>query len=157
LGGDDDERLRQVVGLPVDGDLPLAHRLQQRGLCLRRCTVYLVCQHHVRKHRTGRELELAVGLVVDVRPGDIGREQVGCELYPRELEIQHPCERAGCECLSRAGDILEQHVSAGEYTCECCLQKRTVGDDGFLECGEYVCRQLTGPLVFHTRSLPVRI
>ena len=51
LRGDDDERVGQRVRLALDGDLALLHRLEQRGLRLRRRAVDLVGQQHVGEHR----------------------------------------------------------------------------------------------------------
>ncbi len=52
LRGDDDERVGQRVRVALDGHLPLLHRLEQRGLRLRRRAVDLVGQQHVGEHRT---------------------------------------------------------------------------------------------------------
>ena len=57
LRGDDHERRRQGVGAPVDGDLALLHRLEQRRLRLRRGAVDLVGEHDVGEQRTGLEPE----------------------------------------------------------------------------------------------------
>jgi len=65
-----------------------AHRFQQGGLGLGRRAVDLVGQHHVREDRSLLELELAGLLVVDVGAGDVGRQQIGRELNPLELEVE---------------------------------------------------------------------
>ena len=67
LGREHEERRRQRVRRPVDGDLPLGHRLEQRRLRLRHRAVDLVDEHDVREHRAGAELEVAGLLVVDRR------------------------------------------------------------------------------------------
>ena len=54
-----DERPRERVGLALDRHLPLLHRLQQRGLRLRRRAVDLVGEQEVREDRPGTELEVA--------------------------------------------------------------------------------------------------
>ena len=51
LRRDHHERRRQRVGVPVDRDLALLHRLEQRRLRLRRRAVDLVGEHDVREHR----------------------------------------------------------------------------------------------------------
>jgi hypothetical protein len=48
-----------VVGGAVDGDLPLLHRLQERGLGLGGGAVDLVADHDVGEHAAGLELEAA--------------------------------------------------------------------------------------------------
>ena len=65
LGGDHDERPRHVVRIAVDGDVPLLHHFEHRGLRLRRGAVDLVGKDDVGEHRAGPELERAVRLVVD--------------------------------------------------------------------------------------------
>ena len=58
LGRDHHERSRQAVGVRVDGDLALLHRLEQRRLRLGRGPVDLVGEHDVGEHAAGAELEL---------------------------------------------------------------------------------------------------
>jgi len=88
LRRDDEERVRKLARLTADRDLFLAHRFQQGGLGLGRRAVDLVGQHHVREDRSLLELELAGLLVVDVGAGDVGRQQIGRELNPLELEVE---------------------------------------------------------------------
>ena len=59
LGGDDDERLRQRVGVALDRHLALLHRLEQGGLRLRRRAVDLVGEEQVGEHRSLAEAERA--------------------------------------------------------------------------------------------------
>ena len=51
LRGQDEERVGQPVPLAADGDLPLLHRLEQRGLGLGRGAVDLVGQDDVGEDR----------------------------------------------------------------------------------------------------------
>ena len=53
-----EERLRERVADAVHRDLALLHRLQQRGLRLRRGAVDLVGQDHLREQRPGPEREV---------------------------------------------------------------------------------------------------
>ena len=55
LGRDHEERIGKPVRLALDRDLPLLHRLEQRGLRARRRAVDLVRQEHVREDRAGEE------------------------------------------------------------------------------------------------------
>jgi len=61
------------MGLAVDGDLALLHRLEERRLGLRRGSVDLVREHDVREHGPGLELEALCFLVEDVRADDVRR------------------------------------------------------------------------------------
>src|SRR5699024_4882042 len=57
LGGEHDERRRDVVRLPVDGDASFFHHLQQRRLSLRRRAVDLIGEYHGGEDGAGVELE----------------------------------------------------------------------------------------------------
>ena len=63
----------------------------------------------------GRNANSPVPLVVDERPGQVGRQQVRGELGPGELQPERLRERAGREGLAEAGQVLEQDVAAGEH------------------------------------------
>ena len=70
LGGDDEERVREVQGLLADGDLTLLHGLEQRGLGLGRGPVDLVGEDDVREDRARDEPEAPTtgfGFFEDVR------------------------------------------------------------------------------------------
>ncbi len=71
LGGDDEERAGELVGVHVDGHLALLHALEQARLGLRRRAVYLVDQHDVGEHRAGAKLKPRLALVEDARAHDV--------------------------------------------------------------------------------------
>ena len=73
LRREDEKRRVEEAGLAVDGHLPLGHRLEQRRLRLRHRAVDLVDEQHVREHRAGHELEVALALVVDRQARDVRR------------------------------------------------------------------------------------
>jgi hypothetical protein len=77
-----EERMGELSGDAVRGDLPLGHRLEQRGLGLRSRAVDLVDEDHVREDRPGAELEVARLLVEDREPRHVGRLEVGRALDP---------------------------------------------------------------------------
>jgi hypothetical protein len=77
LRGEQEEGLRQPPRDAVHRDLPLGHRLEQRGLGLGHGPVDLVHEHHVGEDRSGPKLEVARLLVVDREPGDVVRLEVG--------------------------------------------------------------------------------
>ena len=114
LGGEHDERTSQLVGMHVDGHAPLLHALEQAGLGLGRGAVDLVDQHDVREHGTGAKLEPRLALVVDIRPDDVGREQVRRALHARELAVDRPRQRPRERGLADAGIVLDQHVALGQ-------------------------------------------
>ena len=114
----DEERLWQVVRLGADGDVVLLHRLEKRGLRLRRRTVDFVGEKHVREDRPLDEAELpAAGLLVfleDVGSRDVGRHQVGRELHALELEVEDLRERRDEQRLGETGDAHQKDVSTRE-------------------------------------------
>ena len=104
----------QLVGRAVDGDLPLLHALEQRGLGLGRGAVDLVADHDVGEDPAGPELELAGVLVEDRDPGDVGGQQVGGELDPPHRQSMLAGQRLAQHRLADARDVLDEEVPLGE-------------------------------------------
>jgi hypothetical protein len=98
----------------ADRDLALLHRLEERGLHLRRRAVDLVREQQVREHRTLLRRELARLRRVDERADDVGRQQVGRERYALEAEPERLRERVDRERLREARHALEQYVPASD-------------------------------------------
>ena len=96
-------------GVAVDGHLVLLHRLEQRGLRLRRRAVDLVGEQHVGEHRPGRERELAGPQ--RHRPGEVRREHVRRELHAPERHAERTRHRVREQRLRDAGHAFEQHVT----------------------------------------------
>ena len=71
LGGDDEEGGCEPVGLTFDGDLPLLHGLEQRGLSLRGRPVYLVGEEEVCEYRPLLKNELGLGEAPDPCAEDV--------------------------------------------------------------------------------------
>ena len=115
LGREHHERERQLVGLAVDGDLPLLHALEQRRLGLRRGPVDLVADDDVGEDRARLELELAALLVVDRDAGDVAGQQVGGELDAAHRAVDRAGQRLGEHRLADAGDVLDEQVALGEH------------------------------------------
>ena len=131
------ERPRDAVGR----HLPLLHRLEQRRLRLRGGAVDLVGQQEVREDRAGAELEVAVALVPDRRPGHVGGQEVGRELDAAEAEPARLCEGPRCERLRDPGHVLEQHVPVGEEAEQHQLELLALADDGALDLVEQAARR----------------
>ena len=79
----------------LDRDLPLLHRLEQRGLRLRRRAVDLVAEEQVGEDRARPELEVARALVVDAEPVMSDGMRSGVN-WIRRKRMSHTCanERA---------------------------------------------------------------
>jgi hypothetical protein len=75
LRRDDEERVGERDGLPVERDLPLVHRLEQGGLRARARAVDLVGEEDVREDGALPQDELARPLVVDGDAEDVARKR----------------------------------------------------------------------------------
>ena len=125
---------------PLDRDLPLLHRLEQRGLRLRRGAVDLVGEEKVGEDRAGAELEVALALVVDRRAGHVGGHQVGRELHAREADARHLREGARGQRLGETREVLDQHVPVGEDAEQDELERVALADDRALDLVEDLLR-----------------
>ncbi len=109
-----EERRRQIVPLALDRRVRLAHRLQQRRLRPGRGPIDLVGQQHVAEDRSGAKRKRAFLGVVDGRSQDVGRQQIGSELDPVELDVDRPGHRFGQRRLAHARHVLHQDRSVGQ-------------------------------------------
>ena len=118
LGRQHEERVGQRMPHAADRHLPLLHGFQQRGLRLGRRAVDLIGQDRVREQGTFQEPPLARAgrsiLFDDLRPGDVGRHQVGRELDATERQVQSPRQRADHQGLGQAGHAFQQAMPAAE-------------------------------------------
>ena len=94
LRGEHEERIDERVPHAAHAHLPLLHRLEERGLRLRRRAVDLVGEDDVGEQRPLEEPQLprARGpvLLEHVGADDVGRHQVGRELDAAEGEVEAP-------------------------------------------------------------------
>ncbi len=65
--------------------------------------------------RPGPERQFACALVEVDGAGDVGGQQVGSELDAREVQAQRGGEGLGDERLAHSGQVLDQHVPAGQH------------------------------------------
>jgi hypothetical protein len=105
------------------------HDLQQGRLHLRRRAVDLVGEQEVDHHRAEFGVELLLALPVDAGTDDVGRHQVGRELYARERPANHPRERLHGQRLGDARNALEQDVPLGQQADQHALDKLVLSDD----------------------------
>ena len=138
LGGHDEERVGQRMGLAADRDLALLHGLEQRALHLGRRPVDLVGQHQVGEDRPERDLELAELLVVDPGADDVGRHQVGGELDALEVDADRVGHGLDGQRLGQTGDALDEEVAAGEQGDDHALEQHVLADDDPLDLVEHL-------------------
>ena len=134
--------MREPMARALDRHLPLLHRLEQRGLRLRRGAVDLVGEQQVREDRAGPELEVGVALVPDRRARDVRGHEVGRELDAGEADGRDLGERARRERLRQAGVVLEQHVAVREEAHKDELECVPLADDRPLDLVEQTLGEL---------------
>ena len=114
LGGDHQERRRQLERLVADRHAPLLHGLEQGALHLGRGSVDLVGQEQVGEDRPLVHAEIVGPLVEDLRADDVGGEQVDGELDAGEVEVDRLGQGRDQERLGQARHALKQQMPAGE-------------------------------------------
>ena len=113
-----EERFGQLIRLAGRGHAVLLHRLEQRGLRLRRGAVDFVGEHDAGENRARLELEDALSGAVlfleQLRAGDVARHEIGRELDARERKFERLRERLDEQRLREAGHADQDDVAAGE-------------------------------------------
>ncbi len=77
-------------------------------------------------------------LVVDDRADEVGRQEVGRELHPRELGVDGVADGAHGERLGQSRHALEQHVAAGEQADQDALDHVALTDDDLADLGHQI-------------------
>ena len=110
LGGDHHEGRVEGVRVPVDRDLAIAHRLEQRALGAGGRPVDLVGQHQVGEDGPRVERKLTRARVQHRDPHDVRRQQIARELdavkRPPDRRRQRPHQRG----LAHPRHVLDQQV-----------------------------------------------
>ncbi len=114
LGGDHQERGRQLECLVADRDAPLLHGFEHGALDLGGRAVDLVGQEQVGEDWPLVHAEIIGPLVQDLRPDDIRREQIDRELDAGETEVDRFGQDRDQERLRQARNALKQQVAAGK-------------------------------------------
>ena len=79
--------------MPIDRDVPLFHRLEQRRLGFGTGAIDLIDQQHVGENRTGMEHELILGRIEDMHARDVRGHEVGRSLHSLECAAERAGER----------------------------------------------------------------
>ena len=114
LGGKHQERCGQTISLISDRYLALLHRFQQSALYFCRCAIDFVREDEIAENRPVLRPERSVLRVVDHRSHDVGRQHIGGELQPLEIQGNATGQGLQCERLGQAGDALQQNMPVGE-------------------------------------------
>ena len=102
---------------PVHGDLPLLHRLQQRGLCFAGGAVDFVAQQAGWRASPTPSMidELTALRLIHRKADDIRRHHVRRELYAAVTQIDGAGERHGQRGFAHAGHVVQQDVPFGQH------------------------------------------
>jgi len=74
LGGDDQEGVRKLSGLSIDGNLSLVHGLKERGLGAGGGTIDLVSKQEIGEDGSGYEIEVPILMTIEVVADNVGGE-----------------------------------------------------------------------------------
>ncbi len=142
---------------PPDRHLALLHDFEEGALNLGGGAVDLVGKQKIGKNRTQGRPEVPCLLVVDARPDQVGRNEVGRELDALELAPDGLRKRSDRHRLRKAGDAFDQDVAASEQRHDQALQEVILADDDLLHLVEEALHWrgavLTDLLVHAHRSL----
>ena len=153
FGGEYGEDRRERVTLAVDRRLPLLHRLEERGLGLRRRTVDLVREQDIREDRPLPQRELRRLHVEDVRSRDVRGHQVRRELNPREFGPKDLRQRLHRQGFRRARNSLQQRMPLRQHGDKDLLDHFVLPDDGLAKFVDYVSNS-GGRVVKHSINGP---
>ena len=118
LGCHHEEWTGQLESVAADGHLMFLHGLEQCALHLSGCAVDFVGQHEVGKHGSFVHMEVLVLLRIDHRSDDVGRKQVGGELYAVVVSVDQLCQRLDGKRLGEARHTLEKDVAIAQQADE---------------------------------------
>ncbi len=113
----DNEEFGKFACLTRDGYLTLLHRFEHHCLYFGRRPVDLVSQYDISKYRAGFEskVPLSVHFVQLLLTGDIGGDQIWCELDTGELRLDDLRHRPHRSCFGQTGKPFDKQVSICQY------------------------------------------
>ena len=68
-------------------------------------------------------------MLIDALPGDVGRHEVGCELHPREPEVEGGGQGTGNKGLGHSGNAFEQDVAGHQQGRDQAAHDGVLADD----------------------------
>jgi len=146
LGGDDEERRRELQTLATQGDLALLHGFKHGALHLRSRAVDLVREQQVREDRPAVNTEFAGLLIDDFGPEDVRRQHIDGELDPLEVEVDGLGNGVDQERLREARHALQQQVAAGEERDHHAFDDDVLADDDQADAFTHGADELLGGL-----------
>jgi hypothetical protein len=135
LRGDDEKRLGQGAGDPVDRDLAFFHCLEQSALRFRAGAIDFVGQQHFREDRAGMKGELRTASFVDRHANHVGGQQVAGELHAPERQPERGGDGVRQGRLAHAGGVFDQQVAAGQQAGQALADLQILADDDRCDAG----------------------
>ena len=114
LRGQHHKRIRQRVGVVVDGNLRFVHRFEQGRLRFRRGAVDFVGHNDVREHRPGLELEILSHVVEHADADHVAGKQIGSELNSLERAVEGARNGMRQGGFAHARHVFQQEMPARE-------------------------------------------
>ena len=115
LRSDNNKRFRKIMCLSVDGHLTLFHQLKQCGLCLRRSTVYLICEQQVAHCSAVMKLKLLRLRIIHVKAGNVTRHYIRSKLNAMIAHGKSFRDRQSECSLPDTRNVLKQNMTAGKH------------------------------------------
>ncbi len=135
LRGEDEEGVREFVGVFADGDLAFLHGFEQGGLDFGGGAVDFVRENEIGEDGAEAGGEGAVFGVIDHGANDIGGEEVGGELDALEFGLDGGGEGADGEGFGEAGNAFEEDVAIGEESDEEAIDEVILTDEDAADFG----------------------
>ena len=132
LGGNDQMRAGQGIGLALYSDVAFFHCLQQSCLCLAGGAVDLVREEQVTEKCSRLEHECSGIFFIDRKACQVGGQHVRRKLYPTAVQPQSLGKRHGKGGFPDTGHVLHQHVSACQKCKQYFRQNEVFSDNSFL-------------------------
>ena len=111
---DDHKRRTERIGLIVERNLRLTHRLQQAALSLRRRTIDFIRQDYIRENGSGDELKRLLLSIENRHAHNVRRQQIACKLNALERAVQRSCKAVSQRGFADSRNIFEKEMPASE-------------------------------------------
>ena len=102
------------MGFTVDGHLAFLHAFEQAGLGAGYGAVYLICQQNVGDNRSRMKCKKACLLIIDIKAGNIGRQEIRRKLNPGKRTPDAFGQGFGQQGFGDAGHIFQQDMTLGQ-------------------------------------------
>jgi len=131
LGGQHQKGVRQSIGGVADGHLLFLHGLQKCGLHLGRGPVDFIGKNNIVEQRAFTGNKIRGFRPVDLGTGQIRRQKIRGELNAFKICLNSGSQRLDRRCFCKARHPFNEHVPAGEKTCQQSVNQFLLPHQGF--------------------------